>query len=552
MTKPLLLAYALTLLPAEPDLVAHSKEFRREVGKVADGVHVAVGFGLANAALIEGTDGVLVVDTLESAEVAQEVRAEFRRITRKPVRAIVYTHHHADHVFGARVFAGDDRPEVYAHGSLPREFQRSLTGVRPAVATRSVRMFGMSLDERQVPNVGVGPRLAIGERSTLAYLPPTKTFADRLRVTVAGVEMELQHAPGETDDQLFVWLPQKKVLLCGDNFYRSFPNLYSIRGTPYRRVKSWVESIDRMRDLRPAFLVPGHSRPLSGADAIHKVLTDYRDAIQYVHDQTLRGLNRGRTADELAESVRLPPPLARSPYLQEFYGKVSWSVRAICNGHLGWFDGDATNLLPLPPRERARRMADLAGGEEALLRRAEEAVTRKDYQWALELTGCLLSLRPENRAARAARVRALRGLGEGQGNAPARLYYLTQARETEERKTVRSPARLGRETAHALSLAALFDAMTASLDAEASKDVDRRAVFRFPGEAFTVHVRRGVAEVRPRAGPAPDLEITADANAWKEVLLRLRKLDEALARGEVKVRGDRAAFEAFMGLFGVR
>jgi Alkyl sulfatase dimerisation/Alkyl sulfatase C-terminal/Metallo-beta-lactamase superfamily len=358
----------------------------------------------------------------------------------------------------------------------------------------------------------------------------------------------------ETDDHLFVWLPGKKVLLCGDNFYRSFPNLYTIRGTRYRKVKNWISSLDHMRDLKPAFLVPGHTRPLSGAEHIQKTLTDYRDAIQYVHDQTLRGLNQGQTADELAASIKLPSHLARSPYLQEYYGKVSWSVRAIWDGHLGWFDGDATHLLPLPPRERARRMADLAGGEEALLKRAEKAASAGDHRWALELTGYVLRLSPEHARARKARAKALAALGEAEQNAPARLYYLTQAREVGEGLTPKLPARAGKEVIHAFSLGALFASLTTRLDPEASKDMDRRVVYHFPDtkEVFTVHVRRGVAEARPRDSVKADLEVSVEANVWKEVVARLRPAREALDGGQIKVRGGRRRLEEFLGLFGIK
>ncbi|HKB41995.1 MAG TPA: alkyl sulfatase dimerization domain-containing protein [Gemmataceae bacterium] len=537
---------------AEPDLTAHSRQFKRELVKVTDGIHVAVGYGLANSILIEGKNGVVIVDTLECAEVAQAVRAEFRKLTRSPVRAIIYTHHHPDHIFGARIFAGEDRPTIYAHRSLPGEFDKGFTGARPAIATRAVRMYGLPLDDRQRINAGVGARLALDERSTLAYLPPTKTFAERLSATIADVTLELVHAPGETEDHLFVWLPEQKVLLCGDNFYHSFPNLYTIRGTPYRKVKGWIDSLDRMRDLKPAYLVPSHGQPLAGTERIAAVLTDYRDAIQYVHDQTLRGLNRGLTPDELVESIKLPPHLARAPYLQEYYGKVSWCVRSIYNGHLGWFDGDATELLPLPPRDRAERMAALAGGEENLLRHAEEAVEKKDHQWALELTGHLLRLNAKNEKARVVRVRALSALGASQGNAPAHNYYLTQAWELREGKAARSPVRLSRDAAHALSLGVLFESLAARLDPAASKDVVRSASFRFSDteETFTVHVRRGVAEVRARLDAGPELEVSADSKVWKEVLTGVCKLDDAFTNGKVKLlRGERRALDEFMDLF---
>ena len=560
MSKPLAALAALLLTQllsgsaAGADLAAHSAEFRRGVLKVTDGVYVAVGFGLANSVLLKGTDGVVIVDTLECAEPAREALAAFRKITAKPVKAIIYTHHHTDHVFGARVFAAGARPEVYAHRSLPTSFSRSLTGVRRAIATRSTRMYGLALGDRRAPNAGVGPQLALNSGSTLAYLPPTKTFTDTLDLQVAGLSLQLVHAPGETDDHLFVWLPQKKVLLCGDNYYRSFPNLYTIRGTSYRHVRRWISSLDRMRDLKAEFLVPGHTRPLSGAAHVQAVLTDYRDAIQYVHDQTLRGLNRGQTADELAASIKLPPHLARSPYLQEYYGKVTWSVRSICDGHLGWFDGDAAHLLPLPPKERAERMAALAGGTEALLRRAGEAAAKKDHRWALELVGYLLRLDPASKKARELRAQSLAALGEAQQNAPARNYYLTQGKEAREGIVVRSPVKLNRETAHALALASLFEMTATNLDPEASKDARRSVVFRCgdTGAVFTVHVRRGVAEVRARLDPGTDLIATADSGTWKEVLTHMLKVGDALAGGRVKVEGEGKVLREFLALFQIK
>jgi alkyl sulfatase BDS1-like metallo-beta-lactamase superfamily hydrolase len=560
MPRSALLALLVTLAPwhpgtlpsraAEPDLAAHSAEFKRQVIKVTDGVHVAVGYGLANSILIEGDKGLIIVDTLECAESAQAVREEFRKISRKPIRAIIYTHHHADHVFGAGVFVARDHPEIIAHESLPREFERSIGGARPIIVTRGQRMFGMALEDRQRLNCGVGPALFLNERNTVAYRPPTRTFRDRLSLTIEGVRLELVHAPGETDDHLFVWLPQHRALLCGDNFYHSFPNLYTIRGTPYRKVRDWIASLDKMRDLRPEHLVPSHTRPLAGAKLV-EVLTSYRDAIQYVHDQTLRGLNPGRTPDELADSIKLPPHLAQSPYLQEYYGKVSWSVRSICNGHLGWFDGDSTNLLPLPPVERAKRMAELAGGEDALLKRAEEAFARKDHQWALELTSYLIALKPANKPAQSLRARVLTALGEAQGNSPARNYYLSQAWEIRNPNIKIGKPGLNREAAHALSLGVLFESLAIKLDPQASKDVDRRACFRFRGssEVWTIHVRRSVAEIRSRADADAQLQVTADISAWKEVLTALRRLDDALNAKQITALPDGRQLREFLALF---
>lgn len=351
-----------------PDLVAHSAEFKQEVIKVTDGVYVAIGFGLANCILLEGDDGVVIVDAMESEEAAVPVKEAFSKITSKPVKALIYTHYHSDHTNGATVMAGDDNPDIFAHSSTSYYMDRIATITRETTYRRAMRQFGTLLPEGGIINDGIGPRLEFDESKTLGLLVPTKTFSgDRLDLDIAGLKLILFFAPGETPDQILIWMPEKKVLLPADNYYKSFPNLYAIRGTAYRDVKLWVNSIDKMRALKPEYMVAQHTRPVAGAEEIYQTLTNYRDAIQFVHDQTIRLMNKGLTPLEIVERVKLPPHLARQPYLHEYYGTVAWSVRAIFDGYLGWFGGNATDLFPLPLKERARRFADLAGGEQALL-----------------------------------------------------------------------------------------------------------------------------------------------------------------------------------------
>ncbi|MFP5307875.1 MAG: MBL fold metallo-hydrolase, partial [Gammaproteobacteria bacterium] len=348
-------------------LTAHSAEFEREVIEVVDGVHVAIGFGIANSILIEGDDGVIVVDTMETAESAREVLADFRQITDKPIKAIVYTHSHPDHIGGAGVFAeGAGDIPVYAHRDLVRNMEKTSIELQPAITKRSLRMYGTKLTDAEMVNVGIGPFVDVHEGSSVDIVRPNRVFDDALEDSVAGIRFRLEHAPGETDDQLFVWLPERRILLSGDNVYKAFPNLYTIRGTSYRDPRAWAESIDRMRALRPAALVPSHTRPVVGEQEIAQVLTDYRDAIRYIHDQTLRLINQGRTPDEIAAELKLPPHLVRSPWLQEFYGTPAWSARSIFAGNLGWYDGNPSTLNPLPPDDSARRMVEFAGGVDAL------------------------------------------------------------------------------------------------------------------------------------------------------------------------------------------
>ena len=535
----------------DPDLAAHSAEFRQEVVKVTDGVYVAIGFGLANCILLEGDDGVVIVDAMESVEAAVPVKEAFSKITAKPVKAIIYTHYHPDHTNGATVMAGDDNPAIYSHATTSFYMDRIATITRETTYRRAMRQFGTLLPEGGIINAGIGQRLEFDESKTLGMLAPSKTFSgDRFNLEIAGLKLILFYAPGETPDQIFIWMPEKKVLLPADNYYKSFPNLYAIRGTAYRDVKRWVDSIDKMRALEPEFLVPQHTRPLTGAEEIYQTLTNYRDAIQFVHDQTIRWMNKGLTPMEIVEKVKLPPHLARQPYLHEYYGTVAWSVRAIFDGYLGWFGGNATDLFPLPLKERARRFADLAGGEQALLGRAQQALAGQDYQWALELTDQLLQLSPESGEVRKLKAAALKALGSRQIAATARNYYLTQALEVEGQLHIGMMKIPDKSLLKKLQVADIFNAMAIKLVPEKSIDVDTVAGFRFPDteEAFSVHVRRGVAEIRPQFPENPDISLTVDSTVWKEVVTGFRNPAIALVK-DVDKEGGIVEIVKFLKLF---
>jgi alkyl sulfatase BDS1-like metallo-beta-lactamase superfamily hydrolase len=535
-------------------LAEHGKEFRKEVIEVTGGVHVAVGFGIANSILIEGVDGFIVVDTMESVEEAAAVNAEFRRIAgSRPLKAIIYTHNHPDHTFGAAAFVQPgETPAIYAHATINQQLDALITEFRPVINRRSLRMYGFWLGGDALGNMGVGPFLGLRAGSTLSILRPTKTFQDTLEDEVAGIRFRLEHAPGETDDHIFVWLPDRKTLLPGDNFYKAFPNLYTIRGTPYRNPRKWADSLDRIRAIRPEFLVPSHTRPLAGADNIYAVLTDYRDAIRYVYDQTVRAMNQGLTPDEAAQRVKLPPHLAGSPYLQEFYGKPSWSTRMIFGGSVGWFDGNPATLQPLAPLEQARRVADLAGGEDALAAALQKAVEQSDWQWVLELSDYLLRLQPVDGDAKSARVKALTALGEAESNPNARHYYLMSALELREGRSL--PDQVAKPQPQMLKqmpLTAFFTGLSVNLNAAKTLEMNQKTGFEFTDtdETYTLWVRRGVTELRPVLMDGLDLHVRVDSLVFKEMLAQLRSPAVTLAKDFEVVHGSKLGLIRFMSLF---
>ncbi|TWT80404.1 Hydroxyacylglutathione hydrolase [Planctomycetes bacterium CA13] len=414
-----------------------SAQFAEQIIKVADNVYVAIGFSVSNVSMIVGEDGVVIIDTGMMLNDAERIATEFRKVTVKPVKAIIFTHAHGDHTGGAAAFFGDERPQIWGHENFGSEARSWTSGNLTAQNLRGARQAGFKLPPEQRINNGIAP-VRYPKRGGAVFAAahdtnPTHFLkGERQTIKVAGIELELVASPGETNDQLFAWYPSGKVLFAGDNFYRSFPNLYAIRGTPNRNVRLWAESLGKLADYDAEALVGGHTNPIVGAGEVKQVLTDYHTAVRFIHDKTVEGINKGMTPDELVEYVQLPEPLAGKEYLQPFYGHPDWGVRTTFNFYLGWFDGNPTNLFPLPPKAEAERVAKLAGGMDKLLKSAREALAADDSQWAAQLADHLLAINAEDTDAKHIKADALTNLANEMVNATARNYYLTVARELRE------------------------------------------------------------------------------------------------------------------------
>ncbi|MBP1740067.1 MAG: gloB 1 [Deltaproteobacteria bacterium] len=416
-------------------LKARSDDLREDIVKVTDGVYTSVGHDVSTVSMIIGKGGIVIIDTGMIPEFAEKILIEFRKITDQPIKGIIYTHGHGDHTGGSPVFARNADPEIWARSNFGAE-QDAFEGSGLTINNRrGARQAGFSLPPEQRINNGIAP-VRYPKQGGTAFLPgtglakPNRLFSeDRKTIEIASVRMELVAAPGETSDALYVWLPDKKLLFAGDNFYASWPNLYAIRGTSYRDIRSWGESNDKMLKEGAEVLVPGHTRPILGKEAVAEALTNYRDAIRFVFNKTIEGMNKWLTPDVLVDYVKLPPNLAEKDYLREYYGNVQWAVRSIFNGALGWFDGNPTRLFPLAPKEQAKRLAALAGGADALLAKARQAASEKDYPWAAELCDHLLALDPTAREPKLIKADALTALGEALLTATGRNYYLTVAQE---------------------------------------------------------------------------------------------------------------------------
>jgi alkyl sulfatase BDS1-like metallo-beta-lactamase superfamily hydrolase len=537
---------------APSDLIEHSQEFEKQVISVSEKIHVAIGYSLANSIMVEAEEGKIIIDTTGTIETGREVRSLFDSLNPYPIKAVIYTHNHGDHVFGARAFVDNSETEVIAHETTEEYINRILGILRPIISKRSSRMFGSFFPEEAIENNGIGPFLEIGRegrQTSLVY--PTKKFDESLELSISGLDIHLFHAPGETNDQIFVWIPKYKALFPGDNFYRAFPNLYTIRGTPYRDLAGWVKSIDMMRYLEPDLLIPSHSKPIKGAKEIRKHLTDYRDAIQFVHDQTVRLINKGMTPDQIANQIQLPEHLKSSPFLKEFYGTLQWSSKNVFTGYLGWFDGNPSTLNPVSEVEEAERIIKLSGGRSKVFSEAKKSLDEKDYQWALQLTDYLLLDDPSDVETKKIRTSALNFLGEMSANPNARYYYLSSAAEL--LPTFKEPPLLTptKETIENLPIEIVFEILKVNLIPEQARDKNLHLSIKFTDslKSFSLILRNGVLEVQPFEIGGSSVQIETDEVSWKEVVTGNRSLPVSMATGLLSVTGDRVSLINFFNSF---
>ena len=420
-----------------PELKAHPEYFKREIIQLADNVYMAFGFAASNQFMIVGDDGLIIIDTSETTKAAENVLAAFREISSLPIHTIILTHSHRDHVSGASVFAEDGSPDILASERYSED-SLFVASSHPqpvkAMQARTKRQFGIGLSyPEEIIGIGVGPGDRPLEGMGAGSLPPTRFIGDAGEIVkICNIELELKLVPGETPDHIVVWYPEKKVLICGDNFYHAFPNLYAIRGTAYRDFDTWADSLDTLMAFQPEVLGPGHTRPVFGAAAIQESLSDYRDAIRHVITETRNGMDEGLTIDQLAHRVKLPPELAEKRHLREYYGRVDHSVRAYFVGTLGWFDGNPTSLGSLAPEDEARKFIALAGGEDALWQAVEMARAEADYQWALQLVDRFIFAGIDTDRARKTKADILRIHADSQINCPTRHYYLQSAKELDK------------------------------------------------------------------------------------------------------------------------
>jgi len=555
-------------LDGEPPDTAHPNLWHQaQLGRIAGlfelapGLYQLRGFDISNMHIVEGEVGIVVIDPLISTECAAAALALYREHRgERPVTGLIYTHSHVDHFGGAKgVVDAEDvetgrMPVLAPAGFLHHAVSENvLAGI--AMTRRAGYMFGPRLERAPTGQLGAG----LGQTNstgTISLVPPTLEIAETgQEETVDGVRMIFQLTPGtEAPAEMNFHLPDLGALCIADNVARSMHNILTPRGALVRDPRLWAHYLDEAVELFGAeteVLFGGHHWPRWDREPIVALLEKQRDLYAYLHDQTLRLLNKGYTGAEIAEAIELPPGLAEEWHCREFYGSISHNTKAIYQRYMGWFDGNPAHLWQHPPVEQARRYVEFIGGTEVVLEKARASFAEGDYRWVAEVVDHVVFAEPENEAARELQAEALEQLGYGAENATWRNFFLMGAKELRE-GIGRTPASaMPADVVASLSVSQLLDAMAIRLDGPRAWGVELRIDWRIsePDEEHALTVRNGVLHHRSgRHEPAADAILRLDREALDSLLLKTADLAALAASGRLRVEGDGEKLSELLGL----
>jgi alkyl sulfatase BDS1-like metallo-beta-lactamase superfamily hydrolase len=384
-----------------------------------DGIHMLQLF--ANICMIETADGVVLFDVglpIDGARIVQELRA----VTDRPVRYIVYGHGHADHAFGTRAVLdeaserGYPKPVIVAHENLPARFDRY---------------------QRMLPYQENINRIQFGIPEGIPafvwdFIYPDETFSDETVLGLGDITFELRHARGETDDHVWMWIPELKVACVSDFWVWSCPNV----GNPFkvqRYAFEWAQALEEVASKSPELMLPGHGAAIGGAAEINDACTTVARALRFLDEQVVEMLNQGKWQEEILRSFDWPEEFAASPYLAPIYGHPYFVVQALLRQYHGWYDGNPSHLFPSAGAEVAREVMGFAGGEEKVLKRARELWEEGKPQLALHVVDFLIDAGAEAREeAFQFKAALLQGLADSERSLIARNILLGGVKRIEK------------------------------------------------------------------------------------------------------------------------
>ncbi|WP_315754210.1 MULTISPECIES: alkyl/aryl-sulfatase [unclassified Bradyrhizobium] len=530
--------------------------------EVVPGVYQVRGLDIANMTLIEGDTGVIVVDTLTSIEGAQaalELYYQHRGV--RPVTAVMFTHTHTDHWGGARGVVDDD---AMASGRVPliapnlfiehAVSENIIAG--PAMLRRAQYQFGPLLAKGPKGHVdcGLGKTMAAG---AVALLRPTDLImATGDTRVIDGLTFEFQMAPNsEAPAEMHFFVPRYRLLNLAENCTHNFHNLLPFRGADVRDALAWSKYLGEALQLwggKAEVMCGQHHWPIWGASRVDGMIREQRDLYKFAHDQTVRLMNHGLTASEIAEQIRLPRSLEGAWHARGYYGHIRHNVKAIYQKYLGWYDANPVNLDPLPPVEAGRKYVSYMGGAEALLARARADFANGEYRFVAQVVGHLVFAEPDNAEARALLADTLEQLGYAAESATWRNAYLFGAQELRQGMP-EVPARPGlpRETLAALRTEQLWDVLGVRLNGPKAegKHIVLNWTFTDTGERFVLTLQNCALTyaVGVQASTA-DAGFTLARSTLDAVIAKATSFPEAVAAGKISFAGNPMRLAELMSL----
>ena len=514
-----------------PDyFLEHKKLFTEKAGTYKAGkypvwtIHVPGGW-IGNSTIIEGDDGLIVYDTSVNVLAGEYIAKEIRKISDKPIKAIFYSHHHTDHYNGTSALVTPEQVasgevKIYAWDNFEEEIANEFGAILPR-QLMGVFYYGPDLlpAEDEHYHGCCAPRVLGGQGG---YIPPTDTFSENTTLEIAGIKLNVFYTGGEAISEFGLHIPEFDMVLIGDEFFYALANVHSIRGSKPRLPENYLKALDTVREIKPEWLLGSHIMPIQGRDKIQGYVTTSRDAIQYLWDQAIRYINKGYTPAELQQQFReLPEYLDLDPFTRPMYGTPWIIAPELYTGWVSWFSGDATDLSPTAPVEKAQRMVDLMGGRDKVLAEAEKAFKAGEVQFAAELTQLLVRINHQDWDARYLKAASLRARGYQELNTIARAWYLNGANELEGKVDPAKLMGLGMNVIQgSQSGAQIVQAWRYQVDADKAGDTRLALGIEFTdtGDSYRVELRNSILEISPGPLPAGTAKVSLTAEQLQAVL----------------------------------
>ncbi|MBW7620443.1 alkyl/aryl-sulfatase [Citrobacter portucalensis] len=529
--------------------------------QVTDGVYQIRNLDLSNMTIMEGKEGITVIDPLVSAETAKVgMDLYYKNRGKKPVVAVIYTHSHVDHYGGVRGVIDEadvksGKVKVYAPAGFMKEAVSENIMAGNAMSRRASYMYGNLLkpDAKGQVGAGLGTTTSAG---TVTLIEPTNYITHTgQKEVIDGLTYDFMMAPGsEAPSEMLWYVEEKGMIEAAEDVTHTLHNTYSLRGAKIRDPLAWSKYINDVIGRwggKANIIIAQHHWPTWGNENVVKLMKSQRDMYRYINDQTLRMANQGLTRDEIAANFKLPSGLEKSWASRGYYGSVSHDVKATYVFYLGWFNGNPATLNELPPVDAAKKYVDYMGGADAIMQKAKTDYAQGNYRWVAQVTNNIVFADPSNKEARNLEADALEQMGYQAESGPWRNFYLTGAQELRNGVVKgATPNTASPDTVKAMSPEMFFDYLAVHINGE--KAANAQAVFNVDlgadGGKYKLELENGVLNHSADAQASKaDASITLNRATLNKIILKEESLKQAEEKGDVQIYGNHAKLDEFLG-----